>query len=135
MRIAVQTFTAATLVGALAAGSAAAQEVPPIGPFSDTWWTLCQGDCEGARDHAGVDYHRIHLRADGYVGYQRVPEDEVIYDMNDRWRQSDQYLVLFWTDGWAVNVFDTTAPGNSASRYEGTSTYSDLPAVIELRKP
>ncbi len=121
--IAALALLLATVVAAPGSASAA-QGGPPPAEFEDTYWLYCEYNC----DHT-VYYHRIHMRADGSMGYQRAAGDQMVYDGTDQWKLVGKYLVLIWTDGFAVEVYEVGTGGQMV--YEGLHSGVDEPSVIQ----
>ena len=102
----------------------AAQGGPPPSEFEDTHWLYCETTCDDV-----VYFHRIHMRADGSMGYQKTADAEMIYDGTDSWRIVGKYLVLIWTNAYSVEVYEVGTGGQQV--YTGLHSLVDVLSVIQ----
>ena len=102
---------AAVMTAAAIAPARAAEGGPPRLEFADTFWVYCENSCDEK-----VYWRRIHIREDGSMGYQVTPSDDMIYDGSDRWMLVGPHLVLMWTNGEAVEVYDVGFGGRQEYR-------------------
>ena len=101
----------------------AADGGPPASEFANTYWLYCENSCEER-----VYWYRIHIRADGTMGYRERRDTEMIYDGTDRWKLVGPYLVLVWTDGASYEVYDVGTGGRQS--YSGLhSEVSDISII------
>ncbi|MEO1330437.1 MAG: hypothetical protein AAFW46_12300 [Pseudomonadota bacterium] len=115
---------AVVAIATLAPGARAAEGGPPVEEFQNSFWRYCEESCGTT-----VYYHRIHLRADGSMGYQPGAADEMVYDGTDQWKLVGPYLVLVWTNGFAMEVYQVGEGGQE--RYRGLHSGVDAISVIE----